>query len=65
MLQHIFKQTTFKGIRDVIIKKKQEVIKIIQPQDAKDEEIKQKAKAKGDKLGKSGSRQGFYRSHQT
>jgi|SRR5688572_6679851 biopolymer transport protein ExbD len=44
----IFKQTTFKGIRDVIIKKKLEVIRDHKPE-AKDEEIKQKAKAKGDK----------------
>jgi biopolymer transport protein ExbD len=44
----IFKQTTFKGIRDEIIKKKQEVIKNYRP-DAKDEEIKQKAKSRGDK----------------
>ncbi len=44
----IFKQTTFKGIRDVIIKKKQEVIRDYKPE-PKDEEIKQKAKAKGDK----------------
>lgn len=44
----IFKQTTFKGIRDVIIKKKLEVIRDHKPE-PKDEEIKQKAKAKGDK----------------
>ena len=44
----IFKQTTFKGIRDVIIKKKQQVIKDHRPE-AKDEEIKQKAKARGEK----------------
>ena len=44
----IFKQTTFKGIRDVIIKKKQQVIKDYKPE-AKDEDIKQKAKARGDK----------------
>ncbi|HKO79136.1 MAG TPA: biopolymer transporter ExbD [Chitinophagaceae bacterium] len=44
----IFKQTTFKGIRDVIIKKKQEVIRDYKPE-AKDEDIKQKAKARGDK----------------
>jgi biopolymer transport protein ExbD len=44
----IFKQTTFKGIRDVIIKKKLEVIRDYKPE-AKDEDIKQKAKAKGDK----------------
>lgn len=43
----IFKQTTFKGIRDEIIKKKKEVMKNHVP-DAKSEEIKQKAKAKGD-----------------
>ncbi|MFI5130737.1 MAG: ExbD/TolR family protein [Chitinophagales bacterium] len=45
----IFKQTTFKGIRDVIIKKKQDVIKSYQAGDPKDEEIKQKAKDRGDK----------------
>jgi biopolymer transport protein ExbD len=45
----IFKQTTFKGIRDVIIKKKQDVIKNYKPGDPKDEEMKQKAKARGDK----------------
>lgn len=44
----IFKQTTFKGIRDVIIKKKLEVIRDYKPE-AKDEDIKQKAKARGDK----------------
>jgi biopolymer transport protein ExbD len=44
----IFKQTTFKGIRDVIIKKKQQVIRDYTPE-AKDEEIKQKAKARGEK----------------
>jgi biopolymer transport protein ExbD len=44
----IFKQTTFKGIRDVIIKKKQEVIRDYKPE-TKDEDIKQKAKARGDK----------------
>lgn len=44
----IFKTSTFKGIRDVIIKKKQQVIKDHTP-DAKDEEIKQKAKARGEK----------------
>jgi len=44
----IFKQTTFKGIRDVIIKKKQQVIKDYRPE-AKDEAIKQKAKARGEK----------------
>jgi biopolymer transport protein ExbD len=44
----IFKQTTFKGIRDVIIKKKQQVIKDYRPE-AKDEDIKQKAKARGEK----------------
>lgn len=44
----IFKQTTFKGIRDVIIKKKLEVIRDHKPE-AKDEDIKQKAKARGDK----------------
>lgn len=45
----VFKQTTFKGIRDVIIKKKQDVIKSYKPGDPKDEEMKQKAKARGDK----------------
>ena len=44
----VFKQTTFKGIRDIIIKKKQQVIRDYKPE-AKDEEIKQKAKARGDK----------------
>jgi biopolymer transport protein ExbD len=44
----IFKQTTFKGIRDVIIKKKLEVIRDYKPE-AKDEDIKQQAKARGDK----------------
>jgi biopolymer transport protein ExbD len=44
----IFKSTTFKGIRDVIIKKKQQVIRDYKPE-AKDEEIKQKAKARGEK----------------
>lgn len=44
----IFKQTTFKGIRDVIIKKKQQVIRDYKPE-AKDEDIKQKAKARGEK----------------
>jgi biopolymer transport protein ExbD len=44
----VFKQTTFKGIRDIIIKKKQQVIRDYRPE-AKDEEIKQKAKARGDK----------------
>lgn len=44
----IFKQTTFKGIRDVIIKKKQQVIRDYRPE-AKDEDIKQKAKARGEK----------------
>ena len=43
----IFKQTTFKGIRDEIIKKKQEVIKNYKP-DPKDEELKQKAKDRND-----------------
>ena len=42
-----FKQTTFKGIRDEIIKKKQEVIKNYRP-DPKDEELKQKAKERND-----------------
>jgi biopolymer transport protein ExbD len=44
----IFKQTTFKGIRDVIIKKKQQVIRDYKPE-ARDEDIKQKAKARGEK----------------
>ncbi len=44
----LFKQTTFKGIRDVIIKKKLEVIRDYKPE-PKDEEMKQKAKARGDK----------------
>lgn len=44
----IFKQTTFKGIRDIIIKKKQQVIRDYKPE-AKDEDIKQKAKARGEK----------------
>ena len=44
----IFKQTTFKGIRDVIIKKKREVIRDYKPE-TKDEDLKQKAKARGDK----------------
>jgi biopolymer transport protein ExbD len=43
-----FKSTNFKEIRNVIIKKKQQVIRDYKPE-AKDEEIKQKAKAKGDK----------------
>ena len=43
----IFKQTTFKGIRDEIIKKKQEVIKNYRAE-PKDEEIKQKAKDRND-----------------
>ena len=43
----IFKQTTFKGIRDIIIKKKQQVIRDYKPE-AKDEDIKQKAKARGE-----------------
>ena len=42
-----FKATTFKGIRDEIIRKKQDVIKT-HVHDAKCEEIKEKAKAKGD-----------------
>ncbi len=44
----IFKSTTFKGIREEIIKKRQEVIKNYRPE-ARDEEIKQKAKDRGDK----------------
>ncbi|HEY6505796.1 MAG TPA: biopolymer transporter ExbD [Chitinophagaceae bacterium] len=44
----IFKQTTFKGIRDEIIRKKKEVIRDYKPE-PKDEDIKQKAKARGDK----------------
>jgi biopolymer transport protein ExbD len=44
----IFKSTTFKDIRDEIIKKRQEVIKNYTP-DPKDDEIKQKAKERGDK----------------
>jgi biopolymer transport protein ExbD len=43
-----FLQTTLKGIRDIIIKKKQEVIKN-HVHDAKCEEIKAKAKERGDK----------------
>jgi biopolymer transport protein ExbD len=43
----IFKSATFKDIRAEIIKKKQEVIKNFVPSD-KDEEIKQKAKERGD-----------------
>lgn len=43
-----FKQTTFIGIRKEIIRKKQEVIRDYKPE-AKDEEIKQKAKDRGDK----------------
>jgi biopolymer transport protein ExbD len=43
-----FKSTTFKGIRDEIIKKKDQVIKS-HTHDDKCEEIKQKAKARGDK----------------
>jgi biopolymer transport protein ExbD len=42
-----FTSTTFKGIRDVIIKKKKEVIRNHQ-HDAKCEELKQKAKDRGD-----------------
>ena len=45
----VFKSATFKDIRDEIIKKKQEVIKNYKPGDPKDEEIKQKAKERGDK----------------
>lgn len=44
----IFKPTTFKGIRDEIIRKRQEVIKNYRPE-PRDEEIKQKAKDRGDK----------------
>ena len=44
----VFKQTTFKGVRDVIIKKKEDVIKNYKAE-PKDEEIKQKAKDRGDK----------------
>ena len=44
----IFNSTTFKGIREEIIKKRQEVIKNYRPE-ARDEEIKQKAKDRGDK----------------
>ena len=44
----IFKSTTFKDIRDEIIKKRQEVMKNYTP-DPKDDEIKQKAKERGDK----------------
>jgi biopolymer transport protein ExbD len=43
-----FKSSTFKGIRDEIIRKKQEVIKS-HVHDAKCEEIKAKAKERGDK----------------
>jgi biopolymer transport protein ExbD len=43
----IFKSATFKDIRAEIIKKKQDVIKNYTPGD-KDEEIKQKAKERGD-----------------
>ena len=43
----VFKSATFKDIRAEIIKKKQEVIKNYVPSD-KDEEIKQKAKERGD-----------------
>ncbi len=43
-----FKQTTLKGIRDIIINKKKEVIKA-HVHDAKCEEIKAKAKERGDK----------------
>jgi biopolymer transport protein ExbD len=43
-----FKSSTFKGIRDEIIRKKQEVIKS-HAHDAKCEEIKAKAKERGDK----------------
>ena len=43
----IFKSATFKDIRTEIIKKKQQVIKDYKPE-SKDEDIKQKAKAKGD-----------------
>ena len=43
----IFKRTNFKDIRDVIIKKKQDVIKHYTP-DPKDEEIKEKARKRND-----------------
>lgn len=43
-----FKTETFKGIRDIIINKKKDVIKT-HVHDAKCEEIKQKAKERGDK----------------
>jgi biopolymer transport protein ExbD len=43
-----FKTATFKDIRDVIIKKKQEVISNYKA-DPKDEELKQKAKDRGEK----------------
>lgn len=43
-----FKQATFTGIRKEIIRKKQEVIRDYKPE-AKDEEIKAKAKARGEK----------------
>src|SRR5436853_5656829 len=42
-----FKSTNFQKIRDIIINKKKDVIKNYIPE-AKDEDIKQKAKAKGD-----------------
>jgi len=42
-----FKSASFKTIRDIIINKKKDVIKNYRP-DEKSEEIKQKAKAKGD-----------------
>ena len=42
-----FKSTTFEKVRGIIIDKKKEVIKNYTPE-AKDEEIKQKAKEKGD-----------------
>lgn len=44
----IFKPTTFKGIRDEIIRKRQEVIKNYRPEPS-DEALKQKAKDRGDK----------------
>lgn len=44
----IFKSTTFKGIRDEIIRKRQEVIKNYRPEPS-DEALKQKAKDRGDK----------------
>ena len=43
-----FKQTTFKGIRDVIINKKQDVINNYVPSPEEDKEIIQRAKDNGD-----------------